>query len=168
MPCCESASGSCDRGMLLRCATSCRALFSASSGTFSPARLARWAWISCSTSRSSTCWRRTFCGGSSSFWARSRSPIVATWSSSSLLRTTPSFTTAATRSSSTPLVASSRVWACASPCPCRARNCPAVTVANATSVTIRRMGLPSMVALSRGPGFLGGAVRGYIAPDGCS
>ncbi len=73
MPCWASASGSCDSGMLLRWATSLRALFSASSGTLRPARVARCAWISCRTRRSSTCWRSTFCGGSSSFWARSRS-----------------------------------------------------------------------------------------------
>ena len=78
MPCVASASGSCESVMLLRLATSSSAALSVSSETLMPAWSARCSWISCSTSRSSTCWRSTFCGGSSSFCSRSRSLTAST------------------------------------------------------------------------------------------
>jgi hypothetical protein len=98
--------------MLLFLATSLSALLSVSSETLMPARLARCICSSCSTRRSSTWRRRTFCGGRSSFCSRRRPAMMISCSSSSLCSTTPSFTVAATRSSNSPELDASRVWAC--------------------------------------------------------
>src|SRR5207302_1341397 len=137
-----------------------------SSDTLMPARLARCIWISCSTSRSSTCWRSTFCAGSSSFCWRSRSPITWTWASSSLLSTTPSLTIAATRSSSSPRVASSRV--CALACPGRARTATAtqtVCIRAEESVRCMSIDIPTPDAAER-PLFLERRrFGGCVAPD---
>src|SRR5688572_21373340 len=106
--------GICSKGTLLRCATSRSASFSISSDTCTPRRDARWTWISCRISRSSTCWRITSSGGGVPCPLR-RSAISAVCVSSWLCSTMPSLTTATTRSRATPLEDMSRV--CARPAP---------------------------------------------------
>ena len=115
MPWRSSAIGISSKGMLFRLATSRSASFSISSETWTPSRVARCTWISCSTRRSSTCCRMTSAGGACPPWSRSRSEMSADCVSSWLCSTMPSLTMATTRSSATPLEDSSRVCGWAAP-----------------------------------------------------
>src|SRR5688572_2772775 len=115
--------GICSKGTLFRCATSRSASFSISSDTCTPRRVARWTWISCRISRSSTCWRITSSGGGVP-WPLRRSAMRAVCVSSWLCRTMPSLTTATTRSRATPLADMSRVCARAAPAASRLHSKP--------------------------------------------
>ena len=111
MPCEASASGRSASLMLFCVATSLSALFSVSSETLMPARLARWICSSCSTRRSSTCCRITFCGRQIELLRRMRLGDDDHLLVELARSTTPSLTVAATRSSSTPELEASRVCA---------------------------------------------------------
>ena len=128
MPSLASASGSCANGMWFVSATLRSAPLSASSVTLMPSFCARCIWISCSTSRSVICWRRTDGAGSGVFWSRRRLVTSATCSSTWLCSTTPSLTMTLIRSISSPLPPISRV--CASAPVANPRASTAVAVAS--------------------------------------